>query len=131
MRGAGGSEGGTLTFFIGLVMMIAGGYLLLSNIVIRPVFGFRTAAFNIGGFGVTTGMILIPFICGVGMIFFNGHSKFGWFLAVGSIIALVTGVIANLNIQFAAISVFDLLVILILMFGGVGLFLRSLVELKR
>ena len=36
MRGAGGTDGGSLTFFIGLAMMIAGGYLLLSNIVIRP-----------------------------------------------------------------------------------------------
>ncbi|SHG63693.1 hypothetical protein SAMN05444003_0259 [Cognatiyoonia sediminum] len=126
MRGAGGSEGGTLTFFIGLAMMIAGGYLLLSNIVIRPVFGFRTAAFNIGGFGITTGMILIPFIFGVGLVFYNSSSKFGWGLAIGSVIALVAGVIANLNIQFAALSIFDLLVILILLFGGLGLFLRSL-----
>lgn len=126
MRGAGGTDGGTFNFFIGMAMMIAGGYLLLSNIVIRPVFGFRTAAFNIGGFNVTTGMILIPFIFGVGMIFYNGSSKIGWFLAVGSVIALVAGVISNLTLQFAALNVFDLLVILILLFGGIGLFLRSL-----
>ncbi len=126
MRGAGGTDGGSLTFFIGLAMMIAGGYLLLSNIVIRPIFGFRTAAFNIGGFGITTGMILIPFIFGVGLIFYNGQSKLGWVLAVGSVIALVAGVISNLTIQFAALNIFDLLVILILLFGGIGLFLRSL-----
>lgn len=126
MRGAGGSEGGTVTFFIGLAMMIAGGYLLLSNIVIRPVFGFRTAAFSLGGFGITTGMILIPFVFGVGLVFYNGQSKLGWLLAIGSVIALVAGVIANLNIQFAALSIFDLLVILVLLFGGIGLFLRSL-----
>ena len=126
MRGAGGSEGGTLTFFIGLAMMIAGGYLLLSNIVIRPIFGFRTAAFNVGGFGITTGMSLIPFVFGVGLVFYNSKNKFGWLLAIGSVIALVAGVIANLNIQFAALSIFDLLVILILLFGGLGLFLRSL-----
>ena len=126
MRGAGGSDGGTFTYFIGVAMMIAGGYLLLSNIVIRPIFGLGTAAFRMGGVNVTTGMILIPFIFGVGMIFYNGNSKFGWFLAIGSVIALVAGVIANLTLQFSALSVFDLLVILILAFGGLGLFLRSL-----
>lgn len=126
MRGAGGTDGGTIEFFIGITMMIAGGYLLLSNIVIRPIFGFRTAAFNLNGFDVTTGMILIPFMFGVGLIFYNSGSKFGWFLAIGSVIALVAGVIANLTIQFAALSIFDLLVILILFFGGIGLFLRSL-----
>ncbi len=126
MRGAGGTDGGTSHFFIGMAMMIAGGYLLLSNIVIRPVFGFRTAAFNLNGFNITTGMILIPFIFGVGIIFYDSRSKIGWFLAIGSVIALVAGVIANLTLQFAALSAFDLLVILVLFFGGIGLFLRSL-----
>ncbi len=126
MRGAGGTDGGTFPFFIGMAMMIAGGYLLLSNIVIRPVFGFRTAAFNLNGFNVTTGMILIPFVFGIGIIFYDSRSKIGWFLAVGSVIALIAGVISNLTLQFSALSLFDLLVILILLFGGIGLFLRSL-----
>lgn len=126
MRGAGGTDGGTFSFLIGLAMIIAGGYLLLSNIVIRPVFGFRTAAFSINGFNVTTGMILIPFIFGVGLIFYNSSNKVGWALAIGSVIALVAGVIANLTLQFAALNLFDLIVILVLLFGGIGLFLRSL-----
>lgn len=126
MRGAGGTDGGTFSFLIGLAMMVAGGYLLLSNIVIRPVFGLRTTTFAFGGFNLTTGMILIPFIFGVAMIFYDSRMKFGWFLAIASVIALVAGVIANLTLQFAALSIFDLLVILILLFGGTGLFLRSL-----
>lgn len=126
MRGAGGTDGGTGTFLIGLAMMIAGGYLLLSNIIIRPVFGFGTSAFNVGGFSVTTGMILIPFIFGVGLVFYNSRNWIGWLLAIGSVIALVAGVIANLTLQFGRLNAFDLLVILVLLFGGVGLFLRSL-----
>lgn len=126
MRGAGGSDGGEFNFLLGLVMMITGGYLLLSNIVIRPIFGFGTRAFGIGGYDVTTGMILIPFMFGIAMIFYNGRSKIGWLLAVGSVIALVAGVIANLTLQFAGLSAFDLLAILVLLFGGIGLFLRSL-----
>jgi len=126
MRGAGGSDGGEFNFLIGLVMMVAGGYLLLSNIVIRPVFGLGTRAFGFGGVTVTTGMLLIPFMFGIAMIFYNGRSKIGWGLAIGSIIALIAGVISNLTLQFASLSAFDLLVILVLLFGGIGLFLRSL-----
>lgn len=126
MRGAGGSDGGEFNFLLGLVMMIAGGYLLLSNIVIRPIFGFGTRAFGIGGYDVSTGMVLIPFMFGVAMIFYNGRSKIGWLLAIGAVIALVAGVISNLTLQFSGLSAFDLLVILVLLFGGVGLFLRSL-----
>jgi len=126
MRGAGGSKGGEFDFLIGLVMMIAGGYLLLSNIVIRPTFGMGTRAFGIGGLDVTTGMVLIPFMFGVAFVFYNGRSKIGWALAIGAIIALVAGVISNLTLQFTRLSAFDLLVILVLLCGGIGLFLRSL-----
>lgn len=126
MRGAGGSEGGEFDFLLGFVMMVAGGYLLLSNIIVRPVFGMGTRAFGFGGYDVTTGMILIPFMFGVAMIFYNGRSKIGWALTIGSVIALVAGVISNLTLQFSNLSAFDLLVILVLLFGGIGLFLRSL-----
>ncbi|MGD1882106.1 MAG: hypothetical protein ACFB11_07235 [Paracoccaceae bacterium] len=125
-RGAGGTNGGELTFILGFVMMCAGGYLLLNSIVVRPQFGLGMAAFTIGGFPVTTGMILIPFMFGVGLIFYSGRNLVGWALAIGSVIALVAGVIANLQLQFALMSAFDLLVILVLLVGGIGLFLRSL-----
>ena len=125
-RGAGGTNGGEGSFLIGIAMMIAGGYLLLNGIIVRPTFGLGMVAFRLGGIPVTTGIILIPFIFGVGLIFYNAKNWLGWLLACGSVIALVAGVLANITFQFAAISAFDLLIILILTFGGLGLFLRSL-----
>ncbi|MEM1372388.1 MAG: hypothetical protein AAGG72_09215, partial [Pseudomonadota bacterium] len=75
--------------------------------------------------------VLVPFIFGVGIIFYNGRNIFGWALALGSVIALVFGVIANTQFQLARMSAFELLVILILVVGGLGLFLRSLRTLNR
>ena len=125
-RGAGGSDGGTGTFLIGLIMMVGGAYLLLNGIVVRPNFGFGARVFGIGGVPITSGMILIPFMFGVGMIFYNARNWIGWILAAGSLVALVFGVIANMTLQLARMSAFDLIVILILFVGGLGLFLRSL-----
>jgi len=125
-RGAGGSEGGTGSFLIGVIMMIGGGYLLLNNIVVRPNFGFGAVAFRFGGFPITSGMILIPFMFGVGMIFYNSKNWIGWLLAGGSMIGLIFGVIANMELQLTRMSAFDLIVILVLLVGGIGLFLRSL-----
>ena len=125
-RGAGGSDGGTGTFLIGLIMMIGGGYLLLNGIVVRPLIGFGSRMFGIGGFPVTTGMILIPFMFGIGLIFYNSRNWLGWILAGGSLVALIFGVIANMTLQFARMSAFDLIIILVLLVGGLGLFLRSL-----
>lgn len=127
-RGAGGTDGGTGSFLLGFVMICAGGYLLLNGIIVRPQFGMGMVAFRLGGLPVTSGMILVPFIFGVGMIFYNSRNYIGWGLAAASLIGLVFGVIANINQQLVRMSAFDLLVILILLVGGIGLFLRSLKE---
>ncbi len=124
--GAGGTQGGTGQFLIAVIMMIGGGYLLLENIIVQPVFGIGMVAFSVGGFGVTTGMVLIPFMFGIGMIFYNARSWIGWLLAGGALVAMIFGVISNITLQFARISAFDLIVILVLLIGGIGLFLRSL-----
>ena len=125
-RGAGGSDGGTGTFLIGLIMMIGGGYMLLNGIIVRPNFGIGSRMFGIGGVPITSGMLLIPFMFGVGMIFYDSKNWIGWLLAGGSLVALIFGVIANMTLQFARMSAFDLIVILVLFVGGLGLFLRSL-----
>ena len=125
-RGAGGTRGGEGNFFIGIVMMIAVGYLLLRGIMVRPQFGLGNAMYSIGGFPVTTGLVLVPFAFGVGMIFYNSRHWIGWLLAGGSVVALVVGVIASINFTLVRMSTFDLLVIIILLVGGIRLFLRSL-----
>ncbi|MEJ6640084.1 MAG: hypothetical protein QNL58_07085 [Octadecabacter sp.] len=111
---------------MGIVMMIAVGYLLLRGIMVRPQFGLGNAMYSIGGFPVTTGLVLVPFAFGVGMIFYNSRNWIGWLLAGGSVVALVVGVIASINFTLVRMSAFDLLVIIILLVGGIGLFLRSL-----
>jgi len=125
-RGAGGSNGGEGSFFIGLIMMIAGGYLFLRSIHVDHYLSMGHGIFNIGNFQVTNGMTLIPFIFGIGMIFYNSQNKFGWFLTLASIIALTFGIIASINFSLQGMSAFDLITIIILFVGGLGLFLRSL-----
>ena len=63
---------------------------------------------------------------GVGMIFYNSKNWIGWGIAGASLVALIFGVIANMTLQLARMSAFDLIVILVLLVGGIGLFLRSL-----
>jgi len=132
-KGAGGTEGGIGMFFLGLAMMCGGFYLLLNNIVVNTQFGlagYPVYGFNLFGaaWSITSGMIMIPFLIGVGILFYKGKSLIGWILAGGSLIALIFGVIASIHFNFRSMSAFDLIVILVLAFGGLGLFLRSLKE---
>lgn len=130
MRGAGGTSGGIGQFFIGLIMSCGGFYLLLNSIAVRSTFGMGMKLYSFSGagsqFGVTTGMVMIPFILGTGIIFYNAKNIIGWLLFCGSLVALIFGVISSIQFSFKAMSAFDLIMILVLAVGGLGLFLRSL-----
>lgn len=130
IKGAGGTEGGIGRFFIGLVMMIGGGYLFLNSIQVTHQFHLGYRFYSIGNFPITSGMVLIPFIFGIGMIFYNSKNYLGWILAISSIVMLMFGVIASINFRFRHMSAFELMMILVLMIGGLGLFLSSLRNLR-
>ncbi|MEL0629431.1 hypothetical protein [Psychromonas aquatilis] len=129
MNGAGGSSGGVGRFFIGVIMMCGGFYMLLNAITVTTNFGFSSRLYRIeqlGGLGITGGTLMIPLILGIGLIFYNAKNILGWLLFLGSIVALIFGVISSIRFGIHAMSSFDLIVILVLAIGGLGLFLRSL-----
>jgi hypothetical protein len=130
LTGAGGTPGGVGSFIVGFIMMCAGFYLLMQSIIVTRSFGLGMGLFHFSFFGgpltVTSGMILVPLVFGIGIIFYNYRNLFGWALAAGSLAALVAGVLMNLRITIRTMTLFDLLTILALFIGGIGLFLRSL-----
>lgn len=130
MRGAGGTEGGLGRFFIGLAMFVVGGYLFLNSIHVGSGFGFGSALYGFGWGNVTTGMVLVPFVFGVALLFYNSKSPVGWLLTCGSLLALAFGVITSLHFRMRPMTAFEILAILVLTFGGLGLFLSSLRDLS-
>lgn len=130
MRGAGGTHGGVGRFFIGLVMMIAGGYLFFNAIRVTHHWHLGYSFYSFGAFNVTSGMVLVPLIFGIGFIFYNARNLLGWILSAGSLIMLAFGVISSIQFRFHHMSAFDLIVILVLLVGGLGLLLSSLRNLS-
>lgn len=134
MNGAGGTSGGIGHFFIGLIMMCGGFYMLLNSITVTSHFGFSSRLYGFSAygsnFGVTGGMIMIPFMFGVGLIFFNAKNIIGWILTIGSITAMIFGVISAVRFNMKTMTAFELIVILVLCVGGLGLFIRSLKRLE-
>ena len=119
MQGAGGTSGGVGEFFIGLAMAVGGGYLLTQRVTVTSGFwGY----FGDYGFGLS----LLPLVAGVGLLFFDGQSKLGWVLTLGGALIIFLGVLMNLRIYFAPTSLFNTLVMLVLLGGGLGLIARSL-----
>lgn len=131
IRGAGGTEGGTGRFLIGLVMLVVGGYLFLDAVQVRSGFGWGYSLYNVGSLRITTGYVLIPLVFGIALIFFNARNRLAWALAIGSLAILVFGVIASLRFKFAPMSAFSLILTFVLFFGGLGLFLSSLRDYRK
>ena len=119
IKGAGGTPGGVGTFFAGLLMSVAGAYMLTSQVTVSTGFwGF----FGHNSFGLS----LVPLLVGVGLLFFNGRSPLGWVLAVAGAVIIFAGILMNLRIYFEPTSLFNTLVMLVLLVGGLGLVARSL-----
>jgi hypothetical protein len=124
--GAGGTRGGIGRFFLGLVMMIVGGYLFLTAVRVAHHFHLGDTLYAMGGVRLTTGFVLIPLIFGIGFIFYSAKNPIGWILTVVSLLLLGFGVITSLQFRMRSMSAFELILILVLLAGGVGLFLSSL-----
>ena len=118
-RGAGGTEGGLGTFLIGFVMAIAGGYLLTNQVTVTSGY------WRIGGYNAF-GLTLLPLVIGIAFLFFDGKSIVGWILTLAGAVILFVGIIVNLDIYFRSTSLFNTLVMLVLLLGGIGLVARSL-----
>ena len=119
MTGAGGTPGGVGAFFGGAAMVVAGGYLLLTRVTVTSGGWYF---YGVNAFGLS----LVPLLIGIGFLFFNGRSPLGWLLTAGGALIIVVGIISHLSIYFQPSSLFDTLMILGLIAGGIGLVARSL-----
>jgi hypothetical protein len=122
LRNPGGTRGGTGEFVLGLVMLIAGGYLFMDNVIVSSGWGY----FQMFGYNTSFGIVFIPLMFGVGFLFFNGRSPIGWVLTVGSTIAIVVGVISHLTIQWRPTTLYYAIAIFVLIAGGIGMIARAL-----
>ena len=118
-RGAGGTPGGVGLFMIGLIMAAAGGYLILNQVQVTTSF-WRFGQY--GGFGLT----LLPLLVGIALLFYNGKSLIGWLLTCAGAAIILASVLMNMDIYFRQTTLFNTIMMLGLLFGGLGLIARSL-----
>ena len=116
---AGGTPGGLGHFLLGLVMTCMGGYLITSHVT---VVGSYWSFYGGNSFGIT----LIPMLLGIAILFWNGRNPIGWLLTVGGALFILAGVIANMHIYFQPTTLFQTIVMLVLLVGGLALIGRAI-----
>jgi hypothetical protein len=118
-RGPGGTSGGLGAFVAGVLMVAGGGYLLLNQVTVT------TSFWTFGGQG-SFGLSLLPLLAGIAVLFYNGKSLVGWLLTGAGAVVILAGILMHMDIYFRQTSLFNTLVMLGLLFGGIGLVARSL-----
>lgn len=121
LRDVGGTPGGFGTFLFGLALAIAGGYLLMQQVDVHGGYW----AWGDGTRGRSFGLSLIPLLLGVVLLFANGSSVIGKLLVFAGAIIILAGIILNMDIHFRTTSLFNTLMMLVLLMAGIGLIVRS------
>jgi hypothetical protein len=128
IQNVGGSPGGMKTFLLGIIMLVVGGYLLFHQVDIHG--GYWRFSFLGGGGGSSFGITLIPLLFGIGILFVNGQSMVGRILTGAGALVIIVGIIANLDMHFRQTSLWNTLTMLILIVGGIGLIVRSVLPMQ-
>jgi len=127
MQNVGGTPGGMRAFLLGIIMIIVGGYLLMHQVTVHG--GFWNFGV-LGGYGRSFGITLLPLLFGIGILFFDGRSFAGRLLTGAGALFILAGIIANLDIHFQQTSLFNTLVMLVLLVGGIGLVVRAVMPME-
>jgi hypothetical protein len=111
-------------FFIGLIILGVGLFWVFQTAQVRTNWG--SYLFSIGSWHAPNGVIIIPFLIGIVMLFMMERKIFGWIVTVIGVLSILLAIIMSVRIEFVRTSLFNY----VLMFGfiaaGGGLVLKSL-----
>ena len=115
-------KGNILTFFVGIIVFLIGVYLIFQNTVISTGFSLT----GMLGFTPNFGIVLLPLLIGIIVLFFNHHSILGWFLIILGILIILMGILMGLRIRFMPVSLFEGIFMFGMTAAGIGVTLKGL-----
>ena len=110
-----------IEFYIGIISMAAGIFFLLSKSVVRSSF----LGLSIGGINVSTGIVVIPLMAGVIWLVNNPKSIIARIITIAGSIFIIASIIMNIRIYFTTTSLFDYIIMMVLIAIGAGLLIKA------
>ena len=107
-------------FIVGMALIAGGLFMIFQNTKIS------LSLMSIFGYTPPTGVIILPLLIGVAMLFFNSRSILGWIITIFGIVSIVLGLIMSLRMSFGVITLYDGLIMFGMPFAGAGLVLKAL-----
>lgn len=115
-----------LQFFAGLAMLVAGLFIFSQKVMVSS--GFSGFGFRMGGLQMSNGLIMVPFIIGVVWMFASEGSFPSKLFTAAGVLIIIVAVIMTTNISLVRVTLFDWVIILVLIFGGAGMLARILLS---
>ena len=115
-----------LQFLAGLAMLIAGLFIFSQKVMVYSSFLGGGLGISIGGMNLNNGLIIIPFIIGVVWMFASEGSFASKVFTAAGVLIIILAVIMTTNISLVRITLYEWVLILVLIFGGAGLLIRIL-----
>ena len=112
-----------LQFLGGLAMLVVGLYIFSQKVMVSSSF---LSGMRLGSLNMNNGMITIPLIIGIIWMFASGGSFISKVFTGMSVLLIVAAIVISTNISLVHMSLYEWVIILVLIFGGVGILARIL-----
>lgn len=112
-----------LQFLAGLVMLIAGLFIFSQKVIVSSSF---MSGVSMGGISMTSGLLVVPLIAGIVWMFVSGASFPSKVLTGVGVFLIIAAIIASTSIHLVSMTLYDWVLILVLIFGGAGLLAKVL-----
>lgn len=130
----GGSEGGEGYFLGGVALIIAGLYFFMDSVYVTTgQYGAISRMIGGGKSGMETtsmGIVFLPFLIGVGVLFYDSSKRWGWWLAGLGLAMLVIEMVSRIHFRMEIKSSTFLLMFCFIA-AGAGLATRGLLLNKK
>ena len=122
--------GDFLQFLIGSCLLSAGGFLLANQVMVRSELslgrGLWGAGFALPWGTAGMGLLMLPLAIGVCLLFAGQSRRWANLLIWGSLAALVMGILNSLRMHVMPTTLWQLLVVVVMIAAGGGLMFRGL-----
>ncbi len=120
------AENDLMQFFCGLLMLAAGLFLIFQNLDVRSSWG--TGFLHFGGYSLPNGLIFLPVLIGIVMLFLMDRKVFGWIVLAVGIVIVLAGVIMSVNIRWRTTNAYIFIAMFGLAAAGGAMVIRQLLK---
>ena len=112
--------------FVGGIVMLAVGLFIFSQKVIVHSSWFGYGGFSVAGIRISSGLVIVPLIIGIIWMFTIGANFASKVFTAFSVLLIIVSVIMSTHIHLSSMTLYEWILLLVLIFGGAGLVAKVL-----